>query len=138
MNGKLDITALKNAVTALRKSINVYKENHDKDIDLSDALRSGVIQNFEVVYELSWKFMKRWLEINVSPDIVLGVTRKEFYRIAAENLLIADVTKWWDFHEARNKTSHIYDCMLAVDVLDTAMEFLPYANDFLGSLEQKI
>jgi nucleotidyltransferase substrate binding protein (TIGR01987 family) len=135
---KLDITSLKNAVQALRKSIDVYEKNSDADIDLSDTLRSGVIQNFEVAYELSWKFIKRWLEINISADIVTGVTRKEFYRIAYENLLIPDVEAWWNFHEGRNKTSHIYDGIVADDVLDTAMKFLPYANDFITRLEQRL
>jgi nucleotidyltransferase substrate binding protein (TIGR01987 family) len=135
---KLDITSLKNAVQALRKSIDVYEKNRDADVDLSNTLRSGVIQNFEVAYELSWKFMRRWLEANISSDIVMGVTRKEFYRIAAENLLIPDVEIWWNFHEGRNKTSHTYDSIVADDVLDTAMKFLPYANDFITRLEQRL
>lgn len=53
--------------------------------------------------------MKRWLEINIRYDIVLGISRKEFYRIAAKNALITDVQKWWEFHAARNRTSHVYD-----------------------------
>jgi nucleotidyltransferase substrate binding protein (TIGR01987 family) len=125
-------------VEVLRKSIAVYNKNRNDDIDLLDTLRSGVIQNFEVSYELSWKFMKRWLEKNIMPDIVTGVTRKEFYRIAAENILISDVEIWWTFHEGRNKTSHIYDGIVAEDVLDTAMKFLSYVNDFISRLEQRL
>jgi nucleotidyltransferase substrate binding protein (TIGR01987 family) len=141
INDKLDISSLKNAAEALRKSIDVYNKNRNDDTDLLDTLRSGVIQNFEVAYELSWKFMKRWLEKNIRPDIVTGVTRKEFYRIAAENILISDVEIWWVFHEGRNNTSHIYDGsvagrIVAGDVLDTAMKFLPYLNDFITRLEQ--
>jgi nucleotidyltransferase substrate binding protein (TIGR01987 family) len=135
---KLDISSLKNAVQALQTSIDVYKKNCDADMDLADTLRSGVIQNFEVAYELSWKFMKRWLETNISPDIVMGVTRKEFYRIAVENLLIGEVELWWSFHEGRNKTSHIYDGIVAGDVLDIAIQFLPHANDFVAKLEQRL
>jgi nucleotidyltransferase substrate binding protein (TIGR01987 family) len=135
---KLDISSLKNAVQALQTSIDVYKKNCDADMDLADTLRSGVIQNFEVAYELSWKFMKRWLEKNVSPDIVMGVTRKEFYRIAVENLLISEVELWWSFHEGRNKTSHIYDGIVAEDVLDIALKFLPHANDFVTKLERRL
>ncbi|MDR3338183.1 MAG: nucleotidyltransferase substrate binding protein [Treponema sp.] len=137
-NGKLDITSLKNAVQALQKSIDVYEKNGDDDIDLSDTLRSGVIQNFEVAYELSWKFMKRWLEMNISADIVSGVSRKEFYRIAAENLLISDVEEWWSFHEGRNKTSYTYDSITAEDVLETALKFSPYSKDFISRLEQRL
>jgi hypothetical protein len=82
--------------------------------------------------------MKRWLEANISPDIVMGVTRHEFYRIAVENLLISEVELWWSFHEGRNKTSHIYDCLVAEDVLDIAMKFLPCANDFVAKLERRL
>ncbi|MDR0632206.1 MAG: nucleotidyltransferase substrate binding protein [Holosporaceae bacterium] len=138
IENKLDITSLKNAIEALRKSIDVYKKNCTEDIDLSESLRSGVIQNFEVAYELSWKFMKRWLEINISPDIILGVTRKEFYRIAAENSLITDVEKWWDFHKVRNRTSHTYDGIVAEDILKTAFEFLPHAKDFVSRMERPV
>jgi nucleotidyltransferase substrate binding protein (TIGR01987 family) len=135
---KLDITSLKNAVHALRTGIEVYEKNRSGDTDLLDTLRSGVIQNFEVAYELSWKFMRRWLEANISSDIVIGVNRKEFYRVAAENLLISDVETWWNFHEGRNKTSHTYDGAVAEDILETAMKFLPHANDFITRLEQRL
>jgi nucleotidyltransferase substrate binding protein (TIGR01987 family) len=135
---KLDITSLKNAIRVLGKSIDVYEKNRDGDTDLLDTLRSGVIQNFEVAYELSWKFMRRWLETNISSDIVMGVNRKEFYRVAAENLLIPDVETWWVFHEGRNKTSHTYDGAVAEDILETALKFLPCARDFIIRLEQRL
>lgn len=79
---------------------------------LQMTLKAG-IQNFEVAYELCWKFIKRWLEHNVSPNAVAGVSRRELFRYAAENLLIRDVDQWMDFHAARNKTSHIYDQAVA-------------------------
>ena len=31
-----------------------------------NAIKSGVIQHFEFTYELCWKFIKRWIEMNVS------------------------------------------------------------------------
>ncbi|GHU60725.1 hypothetical protein FACS189445_0850 [Spirochaetia bacterium] len=138
MNTKLDLSSLEGAIKALQTSIEVYHKFDKDDVDLSESLRSGVIQNFEVVYELCWKFMKRWLEININPEIVAGVTRKEFYRIAGENKLIADVEKWWVFHEGRNRTSHVYDGAVADDVLETAFQFLPHAKTFVSLLEQKL
>jgi nucleotidyltransferase substrate binding protein (TIGR01987 family) len=128
---KLDITSLKNAVQALRKSIDVYEKNYGADIDLLEVLRAGVIHNFKIAYETTYKTMKRWLEINISSNIVAGVTYKEFYRIAAENRLIFDIEKWLDFHEGRNKIAFTYDGLVAKDVFNMAMNFLPYAQNFV-------
>jgi nucleotidyltransferase substrate binding protein (TIGR01987 family) len=137
----LDFSSLKNAVDALERVLKVYKknsdiDNKDFDIDVSEGLRSGVIQNFEVAYELSWKSMKRWLETNVSPTIVDGLTRHEFYRRAAENKLIEDIQAWWDFHDARNSTSHVYDGAMADDVAEIAAKFLPEARELLARLQK--
>ncbi|KZX15428.1 HI0074 family nucleotidyltransferase substrate-binding subunit [Methanobrevibacter filiformis] len=138
MSEKLNIIGLKNVVGALNDAIDIYTHCSSENHALLNTLRSGLIQNFEIAYEMSWKFMKRWLEINISPDIVLGLSRKEFYRIARENLLITDVEKWWSFHEARNKTSYVYDEIIADKTVETAIEFLPYAMDFISKLEEKV
>jgi nucleotidyltransferase substrate binding protein (TIGR01987 family) len=135
MEFELDITALQNAVQALEDSIETYKKYSGTDIKLTDSLRSGVIQNFETAYELCWKYMKRWLEGNISPDIVAGAVRKEFYRIANENLLISDPEAWFGFHSARNKTSHVYNKIAAEEVLKAAFKFLPYAKELISKLE---
>ena len=135
---ELDITSLTNAINALSDSILAYEEYSSQNEILKLSLRSGVIQNFEVAYELSWKFMKRWLEININPDIVAGVTRKEFYRIAKQNLLISDVNMWRIFHEARNNTSYIYNEDVADETLNTAFDFLSFAEDFVDVLKERI
>jgi nucleotidyltransferase substrate binding protein (TIGR01987 family) len=132
----LDITSLKNGVLALEEGIDRYKKCSADDVKI---MRSGVVKNFEVAYELCWKFMKRWLEINAVADIeVLMNSRREFYRIAAQNHLISDVKIWWSFHESRNKTVHIYDGTIADEVLETAINFLPYAKTFVSVLEGQI
>ena len=135
----LDIETLKNAVNALEKNIAVYNANvSNGDADMKDALRSSVIHNFEVAYELCWKFMKKWLEINVEPNILIGNTRKEFYRIARENGLITDVKKWWEFHDARNRTSHTYNEMTAENVFNTAIDFVSTAKKYVADLELRL
>jgi nucleotidyltransferase substrate binding protein (TIGR01987 family) len=141
MNESLDISPLANAIDALAEGIEAYKEgkeNHNTKANTLNTLQSGVIQNFEVVYELSWKFMKRWLEKNINPNITLGVSRKEFYRVAKEHQLISDSEKWLEFHEARNETSHSYDKETADDVLKISFEFLDFAKKFLAALESRL
>jgi len=82
--------------------------------------------------------MKKWLEMNISPDIVNGVTRKEFYRIAWENGLISDVREWWDFHDSRNRTVHVYSATTAEDVFNASLKFIAAAKKFTADLEGKI
>jgi hypothetical protein len=78
--------------------------------------------------------MQRLLQDNV--DLNAGfVTKKEFYRIAAENHLIDDAAVWWEFHEARNQSSHVYDGAIAEDVFETGRRFLPYAEKLLETLK---
>lgn len=103
---------------------------------LQMTLKAGVIQNFEVAYELCWKFIKRWLEHNVSPNAVAGVSRRELFRYAAENLLIRDVDQWMDFHAARNKTSHIYDQAVAEATFAIVADFVPEAKFLLQKLRE--
>lgn len=137
---KLDITSLKNSIHSLKSAIDTYTEFSQKpDIAERDlnTIKSGVIQNFEVAYEQCWKFMKRWLEGNVGSGSADGVTRKELFRLSAENHLITDVGAWFGFHLARNLTSHTYDGDSAKTVFDSALAFYAAANDFYVRLEAR-
>jgi len=133
----LDTTSLRRAVKSFESAIRIYQALGDVPEDEKSVIGAGVIQNFEFTYELCWKFMKRWIEMNVDPLSVDGVTRRELFRMAAENRLIADVSKWMEFHKARNLTSHIYNEEAAEDVLAAAFEALPYIQGFASSLEAR-
>lgn len=135
---KLELTSLESAIASLERSIKAAAV-HEADLppDLRDTVRSGIIQNFEVAYELAWKMMKRWLETNISADVVDGVTRRELFRQAAENHLISDVDLWMSFHASRNDTSHTYDQQTAEEVSATAEPFLAAAQDFLRALRER-
>lgn len=102
-----------------------------------DAIRSGVIQNFEFTYELCWKFMKRWLGENLGHSYVDGVPRRELFRLAAENLLIDNVDQWMDYHLARNRTAHTYDENTAREIYELALIFLTDARKLLRRLEER-
>ncbi|MEI7788854.1 MAG: nucleotidyltransferase substrate binding protein [Chlorobiaceae bacterium] len=136
----LDLTSLHRAIVSLEKSIFSYRslsENSTLTHDDIDTVKAGVIQNFEVAYEQCWKFMKRWIEQNVSPDIVDGVTRRELFRVSAENRLIDDVSVWMEFHQSRNLTAHTYDAENAGHAFSAALIFIDSAKDFLKRLEAR-
>ena len=132
---KLDFTSLEQSVRALRRSLD---ETTPLLASLSpvmqDTVKSGIIQHFEVAYEQCWKAMKRWLENNVNPESVDGVTRRELFRLAAESQLIKDVEQWMTFHKGRNETSHTYDATTAADVFAIAASFVPAAERFLETI----
>ncbi|MBW5389391.1 nucleotidyltransferase [Brachyspira hampsonii] len=132
----LNLDSLKKSIMALEKSINVYDRIETDDEDLILTIRAGVIQNFEIAFEQSWKFIQRWLNENINPDITNGITKKELFRLAAKHLLIDDVEKWIRFKDARNSTSHIYSNEVSEEVFNEAEAFLPYAKSLLKHLEE--
>ena len=136
----LELESLVKAVGALQKVL--AKSDDTKFMDdigeiARDAVRSGVIQHFEFTYELCWKFMKRWIETNVSAVEVDGVSRRELFRQAAEQRLITDVEQWMRYHDARNRMSHTYDPETAKQVYEAAHGFTQDAVLFLESLKKR-
>ena len=134
----LDLSSLKSAVESLEQAVSITQDNKqfcsftEKQ---QKVIKAGVIQNFEFTYELCWKFIKRWLETNETTSVD-GLVRNELFRIAAEHQLITDITKWFDYHKARNKTFHIYDENIAEEVFNISCAFLPDAKELLKRLEE--
>lgn len=133
----LDLSSLRKAICSFDSSVRVVSLNEKVEQDIKYTLRAGVIQNFEFTYELSWKFMKRWLKNSLGSSYVEGVSRKELFRLASESGLINDVLKWMEYHDARNETSHTYEEKTAEDVFKIAKIFLNDAKKLLEVLESK-
>ena len=136
----LETSSLKKGIASLERATRVaVGKQADPEIgkDEMETIAAGVIQNFAFTYELCWKFMKRWIEENVNSEIVDGVTRRELFRVSAENRLIDDVNRWMEFHRARNSSSHIYDEKIAEEVFAAAMSFLPDAKEFAARLDAR-
>jgi nucleotidyltransferase substrate binding protein (TIGR01987 family) len=131
----LELESLRKAIGALERSLRVAEEQASgSDVDLKETLRAGVVQNFEVAYEQTWKMMKRWLETNVGAIEVDGVTRRQLFRLCHENRLIDDVDQWMTFHKSRNETSHTYNQETAEDVSKVAAEFFPASSEVLSRI----
>jgi nucleotidyltransferase substrate binding protein (TIGR01987 family) len=137
---KLELGNFKKAINSLEA---LLKETENKEFmnNLNEVvyngLIAGVIQNFEFTYELSWKYMKRWLENNIGSSEVDGVSRRQLFRLAIENKLIDDIDIWMDFHVARNRTSHTYDFDTAEKVYEVAKEFLVEVKKLYRQIELK-
>ena len=137
---KLDLSSLRKAVESLEKTLGVADDGTFMSRltdDQKQAVNAGVIQNFEFTYELCWKFMRRWLEVNLGSVYVAGVARRQLFRLSAEHGLLGDVDRWMEYHDARSETSHTYDENTSEDVLDAAHRFLDDARELLGALEAR-
>ena len=136
----LDLESLRNSVIALTDLLSV-SEDDTRMAQLSEVeqkgIRSGVIQNFEVAYELSWKMIARWLNTNISNGVADGVSRRQLFRFAAENRLIPAVDLWMQHHIARNATTHIYDQEIAESVYKSTRIFAGDVQLLLEALEAR-
>jgi len=136
----LVLSSLQKAVSALNsvlaKSDDALFMSSLDDV-ARNAIKAGVIQHFEFSYDLCWRFIKRWLETNIAPAVADGVTRRELFRLGAENRLLENVEQWMRYHEARNLTSHIYQPEIAERVYNTAHDFARDAARLLAALEAR-
>lgn len=135
----LDLTSLTKAIDALDRSLAATADGLSAiPPSLRDTVRAGIIQHFEVAYELCWKFLQRWLRENASPtEADFPRTRKDLFRQAARAGLLDDPVPWFGFGDARNLTSHTYDGETALDVCEAARRFLPQAKALLARLADR-
>jgi len=136
----LDLSSLRKAIASMERALNFADERlASKNISLEEVevIKAGVIQNFEFTYELCWKFMKRWLEINLMPGLLDGATRKELFRYALEHKLIKDFSAWVRYHELRNTTSHTYNRDVADEIYLNSKNFLKDAIYLIEALEAR-
>ena len=136
----LVLDALSNAIAAL---LAVQARSEDQrlmaalDEVTQQAIRSSVIQHFEFTYELCWKFMRRRLIVDIGQTSVDGVSRRDLFRVAAENGLIGDVEAWFQYHVARNQTSYTYQQSIAASVYTISLPFARDAVQLLTVLEAR-
>lgn len=133
----LDLSSLIKAIKSLKSSLRVAGSTGKRSKEERDTIKAGVIQTFEFTYELCWKFLKRYLGNNLGKNYIDGVSRRELFRLGAENHLIKDVGAWMEYHDQRNETAHTYDEATAEKVFAAAKKFSKDAEDFLSNLKKR-
>lgn len=136
----LDLSKMENALLQLEQ---VSARSRDQSFmsqqdDITrNAIRAGAIQHFEIVYEMCWKFLQRWLRENSTPEeAYYPRTRKELFRLAARSGLIYDPLPWFEYAEARNLTAHTYNEKEAEIVYSKIEAFVSDARYLLERLRQ--
>ena len=116
------------ALTSLDEAFQFVKKT--KDPATLRMHRDAAIQRFEFCVELAWKCASKTMGTNSrAPNVVI--------REMAQNGFILDPKPWFDFVEARNKTSHTYDEDVAKAVFEAAEKFLPEGKKLLQKLKSK-
>jgi Nucleotidyltransferase substrate binding protein like len=86
------LSQLEKAHNALQRSVAIWdRVAKQDDKDLTDTTRSGVVQNFDVAYEQSWKILRRWMMHYLGVTDTEITQRRQLYRLAAKFGLINDV-----------------------------------------------
>jgi nucleotidyltransferase substrate binding protein (TIGR01987 family) len=91
------------SLSAIKKAQQVF-EKFRQNLN-SDQEKAGAVQAFEFCYELSWKTMKRFLELR---GLEVGSPRDTF-RKAHEERLIKNPEIWFEFQKTRNIVMHTYN-----------------------------
>ena len=129
---QLDVTALRNALASLERGLVRYRPAQQ-----DEELRDACIQRFEYCFELSWKMVKRRLELDISNSAeVDGYSKRTLFRVAAKRGLVANPEAWFVYLVQRNKTSHTYDAKVASEVAAVIEDFSRDARALLEQLEQ--
>ena len=106
--------------------------------DLSnDFVQSGLINKFNLQFELSWKLLKRLLEYEGATLAASGSPRailKEAYRFYD----FIDEAAWLDMLRDRNTNVHIYDNKLAQDLIQRILNvYIPAFSQLRDGLMER-
>lgn len=133
MSNPLDLTSLRDALASLRRGLARWHPNPG-----DEEVRDACIQRFEFCFELSWKMLKRRLELDL-PDAgsVDAMSYRELIRSGAERGLIADAAAWMLYRDKRNTTSHTYNAARAAEVAAVIPAFEAHAQALLVLLQSR-
>ncbi|WP_295856916.1 nucleotidyltransferase substrate binding protein [uncultured Xylophilus sp.] len=137
----LDLSALRSAVASLEDGLEVVRDGDwfgRQSAKVQNTLIAGVIQNFEFVYEVGYKMLRRQIEREAaSPADVDESNFRDVLRLAGEKGLVADVEAWFDYRKMRNVTAHTYDHEKARKVYQGTLRFIEDARALLAHLEAR-
>lgn len=126
MKEKLILTPLEKAVASLEDGLQQPKTVYNRDM---------VIQRFEYTYELSWKMLKRYLQMYQGVEESM---LRNIFREAGKAGLVDSVETWFYYQEARNLTSHTYNEDAAEETYEAAKKFLTDVKFTLNKLKEGV
>ena len=119
------LSPLLKAHASLVEAVAIRKARPDDKL-----VRDAVIQRFEYTYELAWKAIKRFLETVQGENDVDQWSRRDLFRVAAEQGLVTDPRPWFTYNLMRNLSSTYHE--------ETAERVVSVTADFSHDCEQLI
>ena len=89
-----------------------------------EGIKESVIQRFETAYELSWKFVKRYLTEELGQVDTPNSPKPVFKLADQNNLLRGRIDEWLGYANARVATAHDYSGEKAEETLAVIPSFL--------------
>jgi nucleotidyltransferase substrate binding protein (TIGR01987 family) len=108
----MNVVRLKEMIEESPKAVLRLKEALDEDLS-NPLVYDGVIQRFELTYELAWKLIKAYLEYDGIASV--NTPRSAFIEAFAAGLIL-DGDTWIDMIADRSLTVHTYNEQMAKDI----------------------
>lgn len=116
------------------KSLSHLKNTVEKE-SLNEIEKAGLIQFFEVTFELAWKVMKDFL----TAEGYEVKSPRSSIKTAFDFGLIEEGTLWLEALEKRNLASHTYDDQILDELEELIINsYYPILEDFRVVLKQKL
>lgn len=112
---------------AFNKSLEVLLRSNREIND--EIYRMGIIGQFHLTFELSWKALREVLLIHGVSEAISGSPR-EIIKAGYKFNFISDENIWLDMLKRRNQTIHVYDEGIALELIDLIFDkyFAAFVN----------
>lgn len=137
---RIELGALRTVLASLQSSHELVQAPwfQAQTQEVQNTLMAGVFRNFQFVYGIGVKTLRRRLEIDAAvPSEVDALGFRDMLRRAAEQGLLDDVEAWFRYRELRNITAHTYDSTRAQEVYLRTLDFILSAHSLLEHLEAR-
>ena len=135
---KLDLSALRDAIAALEKSLGYLRCELATDPNLYEQFRAASVQGFEFTYEVAYKMIKRQLkQLATNPSNVDAMTYMQLMRSADEAGLMVDVPRFRNYRDKRKLTGDTCNNKRAEEIVSVIDDFVRDARFLLSELESR-
>lgn len=129
-----NLTRCRQRFANYKKSLGHLKSTVEKQ-SLNEIEKAGLIQFFEVTFELAWKVMKDFL----SAEGYEVKSPRESIKTAFEYGLIQNGILWLEALEKRNLASHTYDDKILEELEELIIHtYYPILDDLREILKKKL
>jgi nucleotidyltransferase substrate binding protein (TIGR01987 family) len=117
---ELDLSPYLKVLNALTRALDEYKNNPN------EFVKDSCIKRFKATYELSYKSIKRYLEL-IEPNLnkIETMSFQELIKLAyGKGLLLNDWEKWENYRFSISQVSYTYEDKVANEVFNDISGFV--------------